>query len=103
MLSRSVASAVTPVSSSSLLPNSKPIFCLKTLSGYRSSSFCGGCIRKINHKPLRMTSSNITPRAMATQQLENADQLIDSVETFIFDCDGQYQQNHKMKSDNHLV
>lgn len=34
----------------------------------------------------------MTPRAMATQQLENADQLIDSVETFIFDCDGQYQQ-----------
>ncbi|VYS68429.1 unnamed protein product [Arabidopsis thaliana] len=96
MLSRSVASAVTPVSSSSLLPNSKPIFCLKTLSGYRSSSFCGGCIRKINHKPLRMTSSNITPRAMATQQLENADQLIDSVETFIFDCDGVIWKGDKL-------
>lgn len=28
-----------------------------------------------------------TPRASA-QQLQDPDQLIDSVETFIFDCDG---------------
>ncbi|EOA16821.1 hypothetical protein CARUB_v10005042mg, partial [Capsella rubella] len=93
MLSRSVASAVSQVSSSSsssLLPNTKPFFSLKPFSGYRSSSFSGGSIRKINHKPLRMTSSSgmTPPRAMAAQQLENADELIDSVETFIFDCDG---------------
>ncbi|BAA97552.1 N-glyceraldehyde-2-phosphotransferase-like [Arabidopsis thaliana] len=43
-----------------------------------------------------MTSSNITPRAMATQQLENADQLIDSVETFIFDCDGVIWKGDKL-------
>lgn len=83
MLSRSVASAVSVSQVSS-----KPFLSFKTFSGYHSSSFCGGSIRKTNHKPLQMTSSNMTPKAMATQQLENADQLIDSVETFIFDCDG---------------
>lgn len=31
--------------------------------------------------------SSLTARA-AARKLENADELIDSVETFIFDCDG---------------
>lgn len=79
-------------SSVSLLPNSKPFFSVKAFSGFRSSSFSGGFIRRIDHKPLRVMTPNLTPRAMAAQQLENADQLIDSVETFIFDCDGECHQ-----------
>ncbi|KAF2566595.1 hypothetical protein F2Q68_00026746 [Brassica cretica] len=80
----------------SLLPNSKPFFSVKAFSGFRSSSFSGGFIRRIDHKPLRVMTPNLTPRAMAAQQLENADQLIDSVETFIFDCDGVIWKGDKL-------
>ncbi|KAL0773290.1 hypothetical protein Bca101_038441 [Brassica carinata] len=83
-------------SSVSLLPNSKPFFSVKAFSGFRSSSFSGGIIRRIDHKPLRVMTPNMTPRAMAAQQLENADQLIDSVETFIFDCDGVIWKGDKL-------
>ncbi|KAF8103629.1 hypothetical protein N665_0187s0030 [Sinapis alba] len=93
-----VASAVSSSSSSvSLLPNTKPFFSVnKAFSGFRSSSFSGGFIRRIDRKPLRMATRNLTPRAMAAQQLENADQLIDSVETFIFDCDGVIWKGDKL-------
>lgn len=41
--------------------------------------------RKVNSQ--RSTMESLTTRALA-QPLKNADELIDSVETFIFDCDG---------------
>lgn len=47
-------------------------------------------IRWNNHKFSRMenSASRFVTRASSAQPLKNPDELIDSVETFIFDCDG---------------
>ncbi|CAL5347711.1 unnamed protein product [Camellia sinensis] len=52
--------------------------------------------KKKNSNTRRMeSSSNFVARASA-QPLKNADQLIDSVETFIFDCDGVIWKGDKL-------
>lgn len=44
---------------------------------------------KNNRFGMATATTAFTTRALA-QPLQNADELIDSVETFIFDCDGMY-------------
>ncbi|GAB4855895.1 Phosphoglycolate phosphatase 1A, chloroplastic, partial [Ancistrocladus abbreviatus] len=51
-------------------------------------------LRCYNKRNVRM-SPNFSTRASA-QQLKNADELIDSVETFIFDCDGVIWKGDKL-------
>ncbi|KAK8939527.1 hypothetical protein KSP40_PGU017143 [Platanthera guangdongensis] len=56
-----------------------------------SSSFG---LRRVGLRSRRMSSTSI-PRASA-RRLENPDELIDSVETFIFDCDGVVWKGDKL-------
>lgn len=57
-------------------------------SGYVSFGWNSSCKRKFN----RSRMEGFAVRASA-QPLQNADELIDSVETFIFDCDGEFSSS----------
>ncbi|CAL5321907.1 unnamed protein product [Camellia sinensis] len=108
MLSRVGTVAVT-VSASLFNPphNSSQFLCV--LNSKKSSSISKSLVsnplygflkkkkkKKRNFNTCRMeSSSNFVARASA-QPLKNADQLIDSVETFIFDCDGVIWKGDKL-------
>ncbi|XP_031249377.1 phosphoglycolate phosphatase 1B, chloroplastic-like [Pistacia vera] len=105
MLSKSVASAV----STTLLshPRSAAYFGLKRVSFASSNdlvftwknSFFNNNNNKFSlktRKSSRMESNLVTKVSASAQPLKNADELIDSVETFIFDCDGVIWKGDKL-------
>ncbi|GMP21704.1 hypothetical protein CsSME_00000032 [Camellia sinensis var. sinensis] len=109
MLSRVGTVAVT-VSASLFNPPHNPSQFLCVLNSKKSSSISKSLVsnpmygflkkkkkkKKKNSNTRRMeSSSNFVARASA-QPLKNADQLIDSVETFIFDCDGVIWKGDKL-------
>lgn len=98
MLSKSVASAV----STTLLghPGRAAYFGLKRVSFACSNDLVftwkNSCFNNSNQKfsfksrkSSRMESNLVTKVSASAQPLKNADELMDSVETFIFDCDGE--------------
>ncbi|XP_017977430.1 PREDICTED: phosphoglycolate phosphatase 1B, chloroplastic [Theobroma cacao] len=94
------ASITTAASSKSLICPSHRFLCLRRLSSLRSFSALRIAWRSsncsYNNKSARtMERVTFTTRASA-QPLENADELVDSVETFIFDCDGVIWKGDKL-------
>lgn len=93
MLSKAVASAV----SVTLNPKTtSKFFGLKRVSFVSSDSLVfGGKNSSFNADGLKKSrscsrmESFVTKASASAQPLKNADELIDSVETFIFDCDGE--------------
>uniref|UniRef100_A0A7C9CCG6 phosphoglycolate phosphatase n=1 Tax=Opuntia streptacantha TaxID=393608 RepID=A0A7C9CCG6_OPUST len=87
------AASLSPNSLSKTLV-SKFVDTPRNLACFSSSFARVVTLRCYNTKNLRM-ASNFRPRASA-QQLVNPDELIDSVETFIFDCDGVIWKGDKL-------
>ncbi|KAI9156740.1 hypothetical protein LWI28_011416 [Acer negundo] len=98
MLSKAVASAV----STTLTPTTTSKFIgLKRVSFVSSFSFSFKWNNSFETKSFKCQSGgsrmeNFVTRASAAQPLKNADELIDSVETFIFDCDGVIWKGDKL-------
>ncbi|KAK9195102.1 hypothetical protein WN943_003220 [Citrus x changshan-huyou] len=100
MLSKAVASAV----SVTLNPKTtSKFFGLKRVSFVSSDSLVfGGKNSSFNADGLKKSrscsrmESFVTKASASAQPLKNADELIDSVETFIFDCDGVIWKGDKL-------
>ncbi|KAG4211466.1 hypothetical protein ERO13_A02G108400v2 [Gossypium hirsutum] len=101
----SVAASVTAASSSSskfVINTPHRFLCLKRLSSFSSfsaSALAIKCTSISNCSPNKSARSmeGFTTRTKASAQpLENADELIASVETFIFDCDGVIWKGDKL-------
>ncbi|OAY84879.1 Phosphoglycolate phosphatase 1B, chloroplastic [Ananas comosus] len=97
MLLMRVSHSLLSLSSASSSSSSKtlvaPRFSKKLFSSSSSSSSSFGA-SSAGRSPHRRRSfaamaSNSAAAPAATKRLENADDLIDSVETFLFDCDGE--------------
>lgn len=93
MLSKAVASAVSVTLNRK---TTSKFFGLKRVSlVYSDSLVFGGKNSSFNADGLKKSRSRsrmesfVTKASASAQPLKNADELIDSVETFIFDCDGE--------------
>ncbi|MBA0707575.1 hypothetical protein Golax_019609 [Gossypium laxum] len=104
-VSVSVAASITAASSSSskfVINTPHRFLCLKRLSSFSSfsaSALAIKCTTISNCSPNKSARSmeGFTTRTRASAQpLENADELIASVETFIFDCDGVIWKGDKL-------
>lgn len=87
--------AASSSSSKSLINPSHRFLSVKRLSSFNSFSASAFVLaikwRSISYcspRSTRTMESYTTRTRASTQPLANADELIDSVETFIFDCDG---------------
>nr|KJB19192.1 hypothetical protein B456_003G088000 [Gossypium raimondii] len=104
-VSVSVAASITAASSSSskfVINTPHRFLCLKRLSSFSSfsaSALAIKCTSISNCSPNKSARSmeGFTTRTRASAQpLENASELIASVETFIFDCDGVIWKGDKL-------
>ncbi|KAK8305527.1 hypothetical protein V6Z11_D03G068800 [Gossypium hirsutum] len=104
-VSISVAASITAASSSSskfVINTPHRFLCLKRLSSFSSfsaSALAIKCTSISNCSPNKSARSmeGFTTRTRASAQpLENANELIASVETFIFDCDGVIWKGDKL-------
>ncbi|KAL4353150.1 hypothetical protein GQ457_06G013160 [Hibiscus cannabinus] len=102
VVSVSVAASITITSSKLLINPAHRFLCLKRLSSFNSFSASSLAIK---WRGISSCSSNKSGTAMegfttrtraSAQPLENADELISSVETFIFDCDGVIWKGDKL-------
>lgn len=97
MLSKAVASAVSTTLTPPKYQPLKRVCCVSSDSSFKwtnTNAFEIFSTRK-QHSTLtgskrmeKLATRAASPAAAAAQPLKNADELIDSVETFIFDCDG---------------
>ncbi|XP_044481600.1 phosphoglycolate phosphatase 1A, chloroplastic-like [Mangifera indica] len=105
MLSKSVASAVSttllghPGRAAYLGLKRVSFACSNDLVFTWKNSFFNNSNQKFSlksRKSSRMESNLVTKVSASAQPLKNADELMDSVETFIFDCDGVIWKGDKL-------